>query len=101
MSQDKDRNQGEGDRTSARRYDRHVREYVDEGKVADAAKEAKSYVEREPEEARAAEAAAKRGPSGRVMSVDEMVAKGHSVLERMRPVVSRALGRLRTRFGRK
>jgi len=101
MSQDKDPNQGEGDRASARRYDKHVEEFVSEGKVADAATEARDYVEREPEEASKAEAKAKRGPGIRNLSVDELVSKGHSVIDRVRPMVDRAVGKLRARFGRK
>ncbi len=100
MSQDKDPNQGEGDRLSARRYDRNVREFIDEGKVEDAATEAKQYVEREPAEALKAEQAAKHGP-GRRGSVDEILAKGQQVVERLRPVVTRAVGNLRARFGKK
>jgi hypothetical protein len=102
MSQHKDPNQGEGDRASARRYDRHVREFIAKGKVPDAANEAKSFVEEEPAEAERAEQAAKRGPRGtRLVSVDEIVAKGHSMVERMRPFIGRALGTLRAKFGRK
>lgn len=100
MSQQKDPNQGEGDRRSARRYDQHVREFIDEGKVDEAAKEAKRFVESEPAEAAAAESKAKRGPAARV-SVDELVAKGHSLIERVRPVVERTVGKLRERFGKK
>ena len=101
MSQDKDPNQGEGDRASARRYDKHVEEFVGEGKVAEAALEARDYVEREPEEATKAEREAKRGPKGRHLSVDEIVSKGHSVIDRVRPMVDRAIGSLRARFARK
>ena len=115
MSQRKDPNQGEGDRLSARRYDRHVREFIAEGKVPkmegaserwragpDAADEARLFVERDPDDAAKAERAAKRGPSGsRSASVDEIVAKGRSVMERALPVVRRAAGSLRARFGRK
>ena len=103
MSQDKDPNQGEGDRISARRYDNHVREFVAEGKVPDAANEARLFVERDPDDAAKAEETAKRGPktSRRFASVDQIVAKGHSVIERVRPVVESAVGNLRKRFGRK
>ncbi|HEY5944015.1 MAG TPA: hypothetical protein VIV40_00915 [Kofleriaceae bacterium] len=100
MSQDKDPNQGEGDKVSARRYDKHVREFIAEGNVPDAANEARLFVERDPAEAAKAEAAAKRGPKGRLISVDEIVAKGHSVIERVRPIVSRGVRNLRKRFGR-
>ena len=66
------------------------------GQGRPAAKEARSYVERDPEDAAKAEAAAKRGPRINA-TVDELVAKGHSVIERVRPMVAR----LRARFGRK
>jgi len=93
--------QGEGDRASARRYDSNVREFVDEGKVSSAADDAKNFVERDPEGASAAEAAAKHGPksasSARRVSVDDLVAKGHSLMERVRPMVDR----LKARLGRK
>lgn len=101
MSQDKDPNQGEGDRISARRYDNHASEFVAEGKVPDAAKQARDYVEREPEDAEKSEQRAKRGPFGTRVSVDELVAKGHTVIERIRPVVDRVVGNIRSRFGRK
>jgi hypothetical protein len=111
MSQDKDPNQGEGDRVSARRYDKHARHFVDEGNVPDAAKEARVYVDRDPDDAANAEAQAKRGPraagsaagvSDRARaSVDELVAKGQSVVEKVRPMVSRVVGNLRARFGKK
>jgi len=102
MSQDKDPNQGEGDKTSGRRDDRHVREVVAEGKVPDAANDARLFVERDPDDAAKAERVAQRGPSGaRWASVDEIVAKGHSVFDRVRPMVKRAVGNLRARLGRK
>ena len=100
MSKHKDPNQGEGDRVSARRYDRNVREFVEQGKVPDAADKARNFVEANPAEAAAAEKAAKRGPKSGV-SVDEIVAKGQSLIERVRPMVDRAVVNLRKRFGRK
>lgn len=100
MSQHKDPMQGEGDRASARRYDSNVRQFVGEGKVDDAAHEAEQYVERDPEGAAEAEAAAKRGPSRRV-SVDEIIAKGHSLVDRVRPIVGRAVDSVKARLGRK
>ena len=101
MSQDKDPNQGEGDRASARRYDKHVEEFISEGKVADAANEARAHVERNPDDASKAERQAKRGPGSHHRSVDEIVSKGQSVIERVRPMVDRAIGSLRARFSRK
>ena len=93
MSQDKDDNQGEGDKVSGRRYDDHVSRFVADGKVGEAARSARDYVERDPEGAAKAEAAAKRGPT-RWASVDQLVAKGHSVLDRLRPMVDRVRARL-------
>jgi len=98
MSQDKDPNQGEGDKASARRYNEHAEEFVHEGKVPQAAQDARGYVERDPAGAAKAEAKAKKGP---LSSVDELVEKGHSVIDRVRPVVDRVVGNLRARFGRK
>ena len=98
MSQDKDPNQGEGDKASARRYNEHVEEFVHEGKVPQAAQDARTYVERDPADAAKAEAKAKKGPFN---SVDELVAKGRTVIDRARPVVDRMVGNLRARFGRK
>jgi hypothetical protein len=96
MSQQKEPNQGEGDRVSARRYDDNVRDFVTDGKVEGAADEARAYVEREPDDAAKAEAAAKRGPRVNA-TVDQVIAKGHSLLDRVRPMVAR----LRARFGQK
>lgn len=95
-----DRNQGEGDRKSARRYNRKLREFISQGKVDPAAREAEAYVEHAPGDAERAERAAKRGPSARgtKVSVDELVAKGRTVFDRMRPLVSRVVARARKRF---
>lgn len=98
MSQDKDPNQGEGDRVSARRYDEKVREFVAEGNVSQAANDAKAFVDKDPDEAAKAEAEAKRGPKGNRVSIDELMAKGQSLIERVRPMVDRAVGNLRNKF---
>jgi hypothetical protein len=90
-------NQGEGDRESARRYNRDVREFIAEGNVDRAAEDARQFLEREPEAAAKAEATAKRGPRGTKVSVDELVAKGRGLIDRVRNAVSR----LRTRYARK
>jgi hypothetical protein len=96
------RNQGEGDKVSARHYNRKVREYVAEGSVDDAAREAKDFVEHEPRQAQRAEAKAKRGPSQSTrVSLDELVARGRTVVDRVRPIVKRATAGLRSRLGRK
>jgi hypothetical protein len=88
------RNQGEGDRVSARRYNRDVREFIAEGRVDEAASDAREYLEREPDEAAAAEKKAKRGPHGTRVSVDELVAKGRTIVDRVKPYVARVRARL-------
>ena len=95
-----DRNQGEGDRISARHYNRNVREFVADGKVDDAAREARLFVETDPEDAARAEAKARRGPRGPRVTIDELVAKGRTVVDRVRPYVHRAATRIRSRFSR-
>ena len=96
--QDKGPNQGEGDRLSARRYDNHVREFVADGKVEEAAAEAREFVEKQPRKARKAEERAQRGPRmRRFMSLDNLVAKGHTVLDRVQATAER----LRARFAKK
>jgi hypothetical protein len=95
-------NQGEGDKASARQYNKHVREFMADGKVEDAANEAKVWVEREPEDATRAEQKARRGPqAGTRVSVDELLAKGKSVVDRIRPYVDRAADKVRARLNRK
>jgi hypothetical protein len=94
MDERKDPNQGEGDRTSARRYDEHVEGFIAEGKVESAAREAEEYVEREPKDAARAERTARRGPHGLrgtvEQIVEEVVGKGRSLLERMRARMAHA-----------
>ena len=84
-------NQGEGDHKADREYREGVREFISQGKVDAAAKNAKDFVERDPAAANRAERAAKRGPR---MSIDELVAKGQTVVDRVR----RAMSALRERF---
>jgi hypothetical protein len=96
-----DQNQGEGDRRSARLYNRDVRHYVADGKVDDAAHEAKEYVERDPAGARRAEAKARRGPHaahGTRASVDELIAKSRTIVDRIRPLVDRMAKGVRRRL---
>ena len=97
-----DPNQGEGDKLSARHYNSDLREFIAEGKVDDAAEDARLYVERDPDDAERAEAKAKRGPRrGAGVTVDELIAKGKTVIDRVRPYIERAQHKLRERFGRK
>ncbi len=101
MKTDKDPNQGEGDKVSARHYNREVREFIADGKVDEAAREAAQYVEAEPRDAERAEKKARKGPSSSKVSVDELVAKGRTVIDRVRPMVDKVVDRVRSRFSRK
>jgi hypothetical protein len=95
-----DAKQGEGDRGSARRYNKEVSEFVAGGKVEPAARDA-ANVAHKPQDAARVERSARRGPRSTRTSLDELVAKGRTVVDRVRPVVDRAVDRLRARFGRK
>lgn len=92
-----DQNQGEGDRIAGRRYQRKVREFVAGGQVEPAARDAEHYVERAPEDAARAEAAARRGPRPTRIPLDELVAKGHTLIDRLEALVRRVAAR----FGRR
>ena len=74
-------NQGEGDRDADEQYRADVHEFIAKGKVDDAAKDARAFVEREPEAARRAEAAGKRGPNA---TVEQMIARGRTVVDRLK-----------------
>lgn len=100
QDESKDPNQGEGDRISARRYNDDVSGFVADGKVESAAREAAEYVEAEPEEAKQAEQRAKRGPHGTKVSVDELVAKGRTVIDRVKPIVERVVERVKAKFSK-
>ncbi len=97
--QDNDPNQGEGDKVSARHYNRQAESFVADGKVDSAAKDAAQFVEAEPEEAARAERKAKRGPSTKV-SVNDLIAKGRTVIDRVRPIVARVVDRVKSRFSK-
>ena len=60
----KEPNQGEGDRVSARRYNRDLRDFISEGRVEPVAREAERFVEAHPADAARAERKAKHGPVG-------------------------------------
>jgi hypothetical protein len=102
----RDSNQGEGDRRSAHHYNEKLREFVDRGQVAPAAHDAKAYVERAPDDAARAERKAKRGPAAARSAhlwptLDQLVGKARTYVDRARPIVVRALGKLRARYARK
>jgi|GEM_PF-3423336 len=97
----RDPNQGEGDKDAARHYNQQLHAFVEGGKVQPAARDAERFVEQNPLEAKRAERAAKRGPMGSRVSIDELLAKGKTVVDRVRPVVERAVDKLRARFARK
>ncbi len=93
-------NQGEGDKASARHYNDKVREFVAEGKVDEAARDAKAFVESSPREADRAERKARKGPTGSRVSLEELMAKGRGLVDRVRPMVERATAKLRSRLNR-
>jgi hypothetical protein len=94
-------NQGEGDRVSARHYNDAASEFAaDDAKVDRAARDAASYVEAEPDEAKRAERTAKRGPKGTRVSVDELVDMGRSIVDRVKPYVDRAIARVKSKLDR-
>ncbi len=98
--QDKEPNQGEGDKVSARHYNRQAEAFVADGKVDSAARDAAQFVEAEPDEAARAERKAKRGPSSTKVSVDELIAKGRTVIDRVRPYVDRVVDRVKSRLAK-
>lgn len=100
IDSDKEPNQGEGDKVSARDYNRRVRDFVEEGRVDEAARSAAKFVEAEPDEAARDERAAKRGPHGTKVSIDELVAKGRTVIDRVRPVVERVVERVKAKLSK-
>ncbi len=55
-------NQGEGDKISANRYNKDVRDFIKGGKVDTAARSAANFVETQPLAAARAEREAKNGP---------------------------------------
>ena len=57
-----DKNQGEGDKISAQKYNQDLRSYIAKGNVKDAARRARDFVETQPDLAAQAERKAKRGP---------------------------------------
>lgn len=97
----RDPNQGEGDKNSARHYNRAVREFIADDKVDEAAREAKVWVERDPGEAEKAERQAARGPHRGVrVSVAELVNKGRTVVDRLRPVAEEAIAKVKSALHR-
>jgi hypothetical protein len=57
-----DKNQGEGDKVSAERYNKDLRSFISEGKVPAAARNARDFVDTQPDLAARDERKAKRGP---------------------------------------
>lgn len=68
---DKPRNQGEGDREAAKRYSEDTREFIDSGKVDEAARAAEKQ---DPAEGEAAEKAGK----ARARELDPAVHRDHN-----------------------
>jgi hypothetical protein len=74
-----DKNQGEGDKISAQKYNKDLRSYIAEGKVDDAARRARDFVDTQPDLAAQAERKAKRGP---MSWLERTVANVRAVLTR-------------------
>jgi hypothetical protein len=92
-----DKNQGEGNRSAARRYNENLREFMNGGAVEPAARDAEAYVERKPDEAARAEREAKRGPNPSQALADEMLGKVRTMTDRVRHGVEKIIGKLRAR----
>jgi len=90
MDDRKDPNQGEGDRESDRRYREHLDDFISRGKVRRAAQGAERYVEKDPEGAARAERAARRGPHGYMGVVEDLLARGKTIFERVKARVTAA-----------
>ena len=95
-----DGNQGEGDRSSVRRYARHLREFVAGDKVEPSARGPEAYVERLPPDSTREERGARRGPHHTRVSVEELMARGHTVLGRLQRALHRVFGRFTRRLRR-
>lgn len=92
----RDARHGEGERGSVHHDYEQLREFVAGGQLKSAAHEAEAHVGHQREEV----ARAARGSQTQI-SIDEMVAKNRSIVEGVRSIVHRAVGRLRSRFRRK
>lgn len=66
--------------------------------VDEAARDAARYVGRDPADTERAE---RKRPNHPLVSVDQLIAKGRTVADRMRPIVERIVDGVRSRIGRK
>lgn len=94
-----DARHGEGEGVSVHLDCEQLREFIAGGPLGSVAHESGAYVGRQREAAPMARNAV-RGSQTQI-SIDELVAKNRSIVERVRPMVRRAVGRLRVRFRRK
>lgn len=78
----KEPNQGEGNRVAAEQYDEDARTFIAEGKVPQAAREARAALDADPAGAAKAERDAKHGPESH-LSLEDLVAKGRSAVEKV------------------
>jgi hypothetical protein len=97
-----DGNHGERDRERDRAVHRYVREFVASGEVEPVTRDADPRIELAPEPPppppdRRAERKARRGPPPTKVPLDELVAKGHTVIDR----VQLLMRRIARRFGRR
>jgi hypothetical protein len=89
-----------GDRLSTRRHGRKVREFVARGKVEPAVR-SHEIVEPRSEAAGRAKRKVRGGPRPTKVTIDELVAKGRTVIDRLEAVVHRVADRIRSRRARR
>jgi hypothetical protein len=89
-----DGNPGEGDHLSTRRHARNVREFVAGSKGEPAARNAEIRIEPQTAEAGRAERQVRRALRPTKVTIDELVAKGHTVIDRLGALVHRVADRI-------
>ncbi len=90
-------NQGEGDKASARKYNRNVKRFVRENRVEPAAQEAKTFVETAPDQATRDELAGLRPRKSEAeVTVDKLLAHGRGMFDRVAVRMRSAVDRVRS-----
>ncbi len=88
-----DKNEGEGSRSADKAYTAGVQEFIEEDRVAKAAREAKEFVDENPTQAERDEMAGKDGPAPISHRLEELATEGkamiHRVVKRVRSVISK------------
>jgi hypothetical protein len=97
----RDPKRADGNRISDVHDHRRVHEPDAGHKVGSSPRDAEPHVALPPRVIANAERRARRGRRSTRVSIDELIAKGQSVIDRVRPAVERTVGKLRARFTRK